>query len=421
MTSTFTKAVRYYINAECQTPLRTGGADGDTETILRDHHGRALIQGSSLAGALRSWLTKRQDVQLEKVLFGTQDVAGRLMISDGLFDEVTDSAIRPRLRINRASGSADDNGKFDVAHLCTGSKFSFEITWLGNDESESDLPVVEQMLSALHYGDILLGAQKTNGFGRVSLSVQKQVFDLYRAEDRTAWLEDHKDGFPLALPKLRTADRVVFTLHGQTDHILVRAAVANHSNDGSYTGNIKENGRPVIPGSSVKGAVRNRAALIADWKKIPIDQVEQIFGRESRSEENGIAGKIRFEDILLLPDQTRKISRIRIDRFTAGVIQGGLFTEEPICSQIEMRITVPADCKTGCALLVYALRDLGLGLYNLGSGDAIGRGRIHVDTISITAPDEKTVEITFDQEQSCHISDKSGMLQDWLHTLEVGS
>ena len=53
MAATYTYAVRYEAEARCSTPLRTGGSDGDTEQILRSCDGTALLQGSSIAGALR--------------------------------------------------------------------------------------------------------------------------------------------------------------------------------------------------------------------------------------------------------------------------------------------------------------------------------------------------------------------------------
>ena len=58
MKAVFTRAVRYQADAVCETPLRTGGADGSMESVLRDSFGNAFVQGSSLAGALRGWLEK---------------------------------------------------------------------------------------------------------------------------------------------------------------------------------------------------------------------------------------------------------------------------------------------------------------------------------------------------------------------------
>ena len=413
MKATFTKAALYRVEAACQTPLRTGGAGGDTELVLRDRQGNAIIQGSSLVGAFRSWLEHTGETAMAKRLFGSQEHSGHLMVSSGLFDKTAEQALRSRLRINPKAGTADPGGKFDMAHIAAGSRFTFSLTWLGGEETE-EMAAVEELLAALHSGEIRLGAQKSNGFGRVVLSVWKRTYDLCRAEDRAAWLEDREDGQPFTLPEISRREQVVFTVIGQSDSVLVREASSEHTKDGSITRNLQEAGKPVIPGSSIKGVVRARAALIARWKNWPAEEVDRIFGRESGPEDNGVAGKVLFEDAYLSPDRTQKISRIRINRFTAGVIRGGLFTEEPVCSKLQLRITAPAECKLGCGLLVYALRDLALGLYSLGSGASIGRGRITVETIRIEVPGGKTAELCFDEAGRCTVTDSEQIIRDWL-------
>ena len=51
----FTMAVRYETEAVCVTPLRTGGQDGDPETVLRDAQGRAFLHTrENLCGGRRT-------------------------------------------------------------------------------------------------------------------------------------------------------------------------------------------------------------------------------------------------------------------------------------------------------------------------------------------------------------------------------
>ena len=121
MAVTYTYAVRYEVEAICRTPLRTGGTDGDPETILEGGDGTALLQASSLAGALRGWLESGQNTALAEVLFGSPKMAGHLLMSDGVFEKAAERFTRPRLRINGETGTADEGGKFDVAHIGSGS------------------------------------------------------------------------------------------------------------------------------------------------------------------------------------------------------------------------------------------------------------------------------------------------------------
>ena len=225
MAVTYTYAVRYEVEAICWTPLRTGGTDGDPETILESWDGTALLQASSLAGALRGWLAAA-DVGMAETLLGSPKQAGHLLVSDGVFDRTAERYTRPRLRINGATGAADDGGKFEVAHIGTGSRFRFSLTWLGLKVCDEELAAVEQMLAALNSGEIRLGAQKSNGFGRVELKVCKRTFALTDPSDRTAWLGDTCQGTPLTLPEVVNARRVTFLVSGQADSLLVKAGAA---------------------------------------------------------------------------------------------------------------------------------------------------------------------------------------------------
>lgn len=83
-----------------------------------------------------------------------------------------------------------------------------------------------------------------------------------------------------------------------------------------------------------------------------------------------------------------------------------------------MRVSAPTEEKAGCMLLLYALRDLAIGLYNLGSGAAIGRGFLKVDEISVRTPEGNALKLSFDSEGHCSVSDPSGILPLWRQALE---
>ena len=417
MAVTYTYAVRYEVEALCRTPLRTGGTDSDPQTVLESWDGTALLQGSSLAGALRGWLAAA-DAGMAETLFGSQKQAGHLLVSDGVFDRTAERYTRPRLRINGATGAADDGGKFDVAHIGSGSFFRFTLTWLGLQRCDEELEAVEQMLAALNSGEIRLGAQKSNGFGRVELKVYKCTFDLTDPSDRAAWLGDTCQGTPLTLPEVVNARRVTFLVSGQADSLLVKAGAALQKEGCAYTPNLTEGGRPILPGSSIKGAVRTRAEMIAGFLGLPLEVTENLFGRMSSKGDNGKPGCVFFEDGRLSGEKRLQISRIRINRFTGGIIRGGLFTEEPLSCGVEMHISAPDD-SAACGLLLYALRDLGLGLYNLGSGGAIGRGYLSVREIKAVTPDGTEARLIFDKQHRCTVEDPAGIFQTCLNDLGV--
>lgn len=425
--ATFDKAVRYEVTAVTETPLRTGSSDGSIDRVLRHRDGQAFLQAASLAGALRGWLEK-QDKNAANALFGSQEKSGQLIVSDMEIKEKaaksaedTTIQLRPRLRINGKMGSAADGGKFDVAHIARGTVMKFSLTWLGAESDTNGPAWIEQMLGALHAGEIRLGAQKSNGFGRVSLTVRSQTYHMTDKADREAWLQDEFDGKTLELPKNSAASVCTFTVHGVADSILIKGSVPRVEYDEAtrtwktIIQNIKENDTAILPGSSVKGAVRARVKAIADLLDCS-EAVDELFGRGAAQGDNGIAGRVRFTDVVLDKAKKQTVSRIRINKFTGGVIRRGLFTEEPLKSGVTLSITAPQDDICGCALLVYALRDLGLRLYNLGSGGAIGHGYIKVSRIAIACGD-KTADMTFGAD-GCKLNDTDNMVTSWLHTLE---
>lgn len=417
MKAAFDLAVCYLADARCVTPLRTAGADSDTQSVLRDSRGRAFLQGTSLAGALRDWLAQNSGSRTADALFGSPRVPGSLIVSDGIFDAAAEQQTRPRVRIDPPTGAAADGGKFDVAHISAGSLLRFSLTWLGPRDRTDELLTVEAMLAALNAGDIRLGAQKTTGFGRVSLSVRKRVFDMADEKDRQAWLANDMSGAgELALPAAPRKNTVTFTLSGRAGNLLVKAAAPVSEDGRSYTPNISENGVCILPGSSIKGTVRGRAAAIARAAGLPEQTVEGLFGRGAKGSDNGLAGHVIFQDVLLKSAVVGMQPRIRIDRFTGGVIRKGLFWEKPVSGGVELCITAPEE-PVGCALLLYALRDLGLGLYSLGGGSNIGHGYLSVDAIRIQAPDGRSAALSFSG-GGCSLEDGDGLVGQWLGAWE---
>lgn len=418
MAAVFNYAVVYRVSAVCRTPLRTAGADGDTETVLRYSCGGAFIQGASIAGAFRGWVEKNYPKTVE-ALFGSQNTGGHLTVSDAKFDNAAEQTIRPRLKICGKTGSAIEGGKFDVAHICTGATLSFELCWMGDKREIGETQIIEKMLSALNTGQIRFGAQKTNGFGRVTINVRRQFYDMTTDRDLSAWLSDTYEGKPVELPDLcpfKSGNTVTFIVNGQADSILVKSGASLERETGSVTENITEGGYAIIPGSSIKGAVRARVESIAELIGISNEIVENFFGRCSKgsgSDDNGVAGLIYFEDVRL-EDKTRKVSRIHINRFTGGVIRGGLFSENLHEGSIRIRIIAPSDEPVACGLLIYALRDLGLGLYNLGSGGALGRGYLKVNEITVTATGKSNATIRFKDNFECETDDANGLILGWL-------
>ena len=429
MKATFWYVVRYTVKARCLSPLRTGGTDGDTETVLTGPDGVHFIQGSSFAGAFRGWLEagKAQPALIEE-LFGSQMMGGSLIFSDGRFEPDVQVSIRPRLKIDPRTGCVNKRKKFDLAkiddgdyfHLAQingGACFHFELIWQGEEDDTEQQRAVEAMLAAMNAGQICLGAQKSNGFGRVSLTVRCQRYDMHDPADRAAWLEGVDRSQLLALPENGPDRRVRFVVKGSVDGLLVKSSVAllkGNGAKGSYTPNLTEDGAAVVPGSSIKGAVRAQAERIADAAKLPAGTVDALFGCGEDGGNQGRAGRVRVEDLRLEQAKKKQITRIRINRFTGGVIRQGLMVEEPLSTPVRLELSITDGSDMEYALLLYALRDLGLGLYNLGSGGSIGRGYVSVSEITMTDSAGKQATLHFGQDGQRRLEDPAGFVAAWM-------
>ena len=428
MASLFDHVVVYQVEATCKTPLRTGDAEGDVEKILRYKDGTPFIQGNSISGAMRNWLEENYGVEIGSALFGNsiqdpedkgQSAEGHLIISDGVFGKAAATESRTGIVVDRHMGTVrkDIGGLFQVLHIASGERMYFNVTWMGMKAQLLQTEYIEKMLSAINQGDIRFGAKKTAGFGLFTLVVKKKVFDLKDEKDRTDWLENRVDGVNLKLKNVQEKMRTEFVIQGTADAILIKGAAVHTKDKGSFIPNMMEGKTPVIPGSSIKGAIRSRVTSIVEVLGLPLDIVEEMFGNSSDDQSEQKAGKVYFEDILV--DQARKeqITRIRINRFTGGVIRGNLFKEEPLNTNVKIRILAPSE-PVYCMLLLFALRDLGIGLYNIGSGGSIGRGYITVDSLTVFGATGEKNCLRFRNSQNCICEEGEDLLKAWGAELE---
>lgn len=409
MTPTFTKALRYRVTVTCLSPLRTGGSEQSREPVLQYRSGICFLQGNSLAGAMRGW---RDD----EVLFGRRNAPGTLTVSDLVFD-APDLITRPHAHMDSTTGALLKNTIFSA--LPTGTKGSFCLVWQGSDGIEQAQQAIEEYLAALDCGEILLGAHTANGFGRIRLQAARRCYDLYQKEDRQAWFswqEDTDDGEPVILPHLPRGS-ILFRVRAEVPSILVKASLSQGNRQNKYLSAvpIEENGRSVIPGSSLKGAVRAQMERIAPSFGIE-DETAQMLGYSCSRENPGAAGKLFFsEGHFAGEEQPQTHMRLRINQFTGGIFSGISVFDKTTGGTLCWEIRAPKDAPRICGLLLFALRDLGLGMYQIGSGSAIGRGYAESLEVEMEAP-EGLAKLCC-RDGSVTLEDPSGFAGKWIQAL----
>lgn len=438
----YRKIVKYLVSAACTQPLHIGSASGNKEEVLvHPVDGVPFIQASSIAGVMRQYYEKSHSGQQTERLFGSRhfedgenssEKGSRARFSDGLFHgENPVLELRPRVKIDPATGtcSADvitgtnrqAGHKFNMEYIGAGAEFAFSI-YLYDDGMRDDM---EETLAAIHSGGVQFGGQKSNGCGLMELkSLKRKIFDMSEESDRRKWrdeetlpegeYEDLLSGIKAGADSM-AAYRI--TVMGRTEgELLVKSiAVEGYGKDAPDSVNIRNAAKDyIVPGSSLKGAVRGRMEKIAAY--IGAGKViEDTFGRRGDRHDDGRAGNIVFYDTVVGTreenDRAEIKNRIHIDKFTGGVMHGGLFNEKNVSGEVSMQIVINDrnNPDSTCGLLLMALRDMAIGIVNVGGGYSVGKGIIHVEKIVVNSCKGESLqsEVNF---REGHIKDDGGII-----------
>lgn len=420
----YDKIIKYLITVTCTEPFHIGSADGDEgEILVHPVDGQPFVQASGIAGIFRDYYTRANTEEQAEKLFGAcrQDdddkesgYGSRVRFTDGTFltgKTGVKIELRPRVAIDPVSGTSSTGSikgtdrqaghKFETEYIGTGAKFTFCVYLYDEAFQES----LEDVFAAVNSGTLQFGGKKSCGCGSVSIdSLKRKTFDMTREEDRRLWNredslkeEDYEDCQAALKTGSRIKDAYDICVTGRTKGTLLvkSAVVTDYGKDAPDSMNMRNAKNDyVIPGSSLKGAVRNQMEKIADYLKQKgahtEDVITEAFGSSGDQGSDGISGNLRFYDAIVgekdAEAREELAHRIHIDKFTGGVMYGSLFTEKNIAGQVSIRISVldKNDPDRTMGILIMALRDLAIGAMNLGSGYSVGKGFIDVDQISIT-------------------------------------
>lgn len=427
---------RWTITADLvlQTATHLGGGTSDVAdmVLIRDSRtGGPLLPGTSIAGALRSHLAdvlggyrSPEDARVPSLFGGARgdDVGAQspLIVFDSLgsLHDHRAPEIRDGVQIDAARGTAEEHKKFDLEVLPAGTSFSlrFDLVVSHAEEEPELLALLITALSGLSSGDIALGARRSRGLGAACGAKWKATrHDLSSRDGWLGWLLTDADAPSpergseatdvreacvhavggRALPEVRDRRRsVLVDLDVKaTGGLLVRSAPPGP--DAPDAAHIRSAGRSVLPGTSIAGVLRKQALRIARVvraQKGDAEQwVERLLGplgdRELR------ASKLRITEGVVEGGTRARPSRVRIDRFTQGVVPGALFDEEPDQGgrvRLRLELREPAPGELGLVLLV--LKDLLTGEIAIGGTSAVGRGTFN-GTGTVHLEDGRSVDL----------------------------
>lgn len=402
---------RYKFIIQCKEPLHIGSAVGDKSEVLVHPISKVpFIQASSITGALRDCYLKCYGSVDTDELFGARklrensnaaEYSGHVRIEDGIFKKNVKMELRPHVKINRQTGSVTSESgsgqKFDMEYIGAGAECEVEAYVYWRKEQKDYSKEFEQLLSKMKAGEISLGAKKSSGAGDIEIiELKKRVYDLTKEEDRSKWIQGISDD-DLAdyLDKIaddgQGTDKYIINVSGSTEGAIQIKGISVNGvgKDAPDSRNMKNiMGNYIVPGSSLKGAVRSQTEKIAAYIGCET-LIPEMFGSGGDKSKNGKKGNLRFYDTVIGDresiDKMPMRNRIHIDKFTGGVISTGLFKESNAAGDLNIRITIGNynNPEASLGLIVYALRDLAIGTMSLGNGYSTGKGIINVDTIDI--------------------------------------
>lgn len=464
---------RYELNLVLRTdsPLHSGGAEytvdrsrasGDAEdaperqtetrAFARDGAGRPVLSGRSVKGALRAAWTEAygrdKDHKAVRALWGDQDRAAALTVhAIDLTDART--ADRTGIAVDRYWGTAGDTALFEHEIIPSGEDLHLRLTGqVGSIDDEGDRAAFErllgQLVGLLRAGRVSLGGRQNAGWGRVSLQepatgvlVTRDVLD--GPAGLLALLEDSDREVVVAVldpPELRVVT-VTIDWSSPTGILVARPRNAHERGNEETipTKPLRERSRRdadpedpgamVLPGSSVRGALRTRASRIArtilgvegrlpeeveDWSCTGVhDQlaqdpwlVRELFG----STERRGAVSVRETTASKERGSFRRMHNA-IDRWTGGVIDGGLYSEmvvdaswNALVLKLDLRRIAgdagavaagkAADAlnrrRAALCLLGLVVAELATGTLPLGSRGTRGMGAVEVKKVTVDGP-----------------------------------
>lgn len=402
-------------NLRLNSPLHIGcgiGKYSDADVIV-DSGNMVFLPGTSISGVLRSLFQKLPDGQkIVDEWFGYSRSGKNNTKASKLrfFNACSRNAkitIRDAIRINHETGLVDEKSKHDRQIVEPGCDFPLRIELEVVEKTPKDEEIRSLLFSIvdiLNSNTLCFGAKTLSGYGRFNAQhTELYEFDFSRKEDLLNWLQ-HKSGRKFVLDC--NSSKSFFKTHQPLSELTISCQIENSLLIRSYTVDpkepdsvhIKSGGKPVLPGSSLKGAIRQHCGYIlhsivddyANKEKDIKKFLNDMFGLWVESEtDKPSRGFVSVTEVVVEDVMEKVQPRVRIDRFTGGAVDSALFDSTPLMPEgeepnIKLQITLHEDKgnsnnaveKARVGLLLLVLKDLFTGRLAVGGEKSVGRGSL---------------------------------------------
>lgn len=378
------KRIVYRVELLFVSPISvSSGYEGMTDSdVLRDYDGHPFISGSSIAGAFRAYVQSKNN---GNDIFGfANDEDGKMspvFISDLKFNK-SETDIRDSVALDD-NKITKEGAKFDFEVLQGNSKgyFYIELTIREKDNEELLVGALNEIFNGIHLKEIRLGSNKTRGYGIIDIDqIKKREFtknnfldykDCYR---EPFWKKNVK-AYDLDYSTKGHMVSIEVPLRLKGGISIRKYAVKKNAPDFEH---ITDHGCPVIPGTSIMGALRHRIKeIIKELDKdslyglYPNKMIDEMFGFVSGKDAH-ISGVI-VDEMVIEGAKALEMTRTGISRFENSARNGALYKEKTyVDGTFTLRLSV---CKENpnmdwiIGILLLAVKDLQNGFLAVGGTD----------------------------------------------------
>ncbi|MEI3233945.1 MAG: RAMP superfamily CRISPR-associated protein [Intestinibacter bartlettii] len=253
---------------------------------------------------------------------------------------------------------------------------NFKLFAKDTSELKKEDQLMKNIIEGFKSGNLRLGANKMFGFGKFEVKkIEIREFDLEDRDDLISYILDDKKYNILNLNDFDNIKRhgyIEFDFTGSIiDSMIVKQIPQNKEVD--YVNMVNSKDESKNPGTTIKGLFREYNTKILKTLNLEdkLFLVEDIYGTNANSEqEEHKIGKILTSDVVVKNPKYCVYNRIKVDRFTGGVVTGGKFDEERVQGDIGFRISLKKleeNNKAAVGLILLTFRDLGLCKLPIGS------------------------------------------------------
>ncbi|MDF1699199.1 MAG: RAMP superfamily CRISPR-associated protein [Saprospiraceae bacterium] len=408
--------------------IASGNDSRSEKECIRWVDGSPYIPSSALIGALKSWHQKFYPEHKSEYFWGSEDskkattYQSHFVIDDCRLTENNKNSIfslRDGVAIDYQTQTASDKSKYDYELLEPGCEFHFnmEVTVRYGESLESMSAYVEQVFRTLNHELFSIGALTTSGFGKLSSKNCKlQTFDFTKGDPAT-WFDylkkERLSGSALSVNVPESSFRYCKI---DTSFLIKSALITGAYPSDSESPDkvhLHSKGNAIISGKALRGSLRHRAHKILQTIGHPTPQhaIHSIFGhvkttsdsdrKKGRSKTSAVKSRLIVEESIIENGTISMLQdRIKIDRWTGGVMGGAKFDSQPIWNisdqsedafQITLFLLDPNPEEI--ALLLHLIKDLWTSDLAIGGEKNVGRGVLVGQSCQIHLPDHKYCSI----------------------------